>query len=405
MESKGNLQKPTNTEPEKTFQPYTQDNQRGHSTKKFLQEKSRWRPECFHCGQECHFQRKCLQWKDVKGKFRSEKNTNYDDCATKSGQPKEDEPSHSPGATNNHVKGARGAYLKIIISRKCHWALLDTGGEVSIAPKSVVHDESIFPSTQSLRAANGSSINVVGKAVLPILIGDKLFPLHCLVAENVSEIILGLDWLNANSGVRNFQNKTLSLNGETFSIKEIEEPNERIMKLSTETVVPGRSEMNLNTETVYSDLWKHDGSWVTKPCLIDNTVLVARTLVADRTDNVVLRVVNVGSESVILQKGLKIGQLEEYEDPSPIIEKESNDDGEKNESAWMRTILDQIPRFSAKLFRGQIETAAEQIRNGFLERGTGLRKKQTELNIKLTRGRASLCDKLYERNRSRCWKQ
>ena len=277
------------------------------------------------------------------GKFRSEKNDNYNDCATKSGQSKEDEPSHPPGATNSHIKGARGAYLKIIVSYKCHWALLDTGGEVSIAPKSVVHDESIFPSTQSLRAANGSSINVVGEAVLPIQIRDKLFPLHCLVAENVSEIILGLDWLNANAGVWNFRNKTLSLNGETFSIKEIEEPNGRIMKLSTETVIPGRSEMNLNTETVYSDLWKHDGSWVTKPCLIGNTVLIARTMVADRTDNVVLRVVNVGSESVILQKGSKICQLEEYEDPSPIIEKEKNDDEEKDESAWIRTILDKIP--------------------------------------------------------------
>ena len=221
--------------------------------------------------------------------------------------------------------------------------MLDTGGEVSIAPKSVVHDESIFPSTQSLRAANGSPINVVGEAVLPIQIGEKLFPMHCLVAENVSEIILGLDWLNANAGAWNFQNKTLSFNGETFSIKEIEEPNGRIMKLSTETVIPGRSEMNLNTETVYSDLWKHDGSWVTKPCLIGNTVLVARTMVADRTDNVVLRVVNVGSESVILQKGFDICQLEEYEDLPATIEKERNDDEENDESAWIRTILDKIP--------------------------------------------------------------
>ena len=48
-------------------------------------------------------------------------------------------------------------------------------------------------------------------------------------------------------------------------------------------------------------------------------------------------------KSVTLQKGVEICQLEEYENTSPIIEKELNDDEEQDKSVWMNTILNQIP--------------------------------------------------------------
>ena len=130
------------------------DTQRGHLNKDLPQEKSRWRPGCFHCGHRVTSNVNVLSGRSLWVKPDPER-VRITTIVQQSLTSQRRTISHPPGATNSHIKGARGAYLKIVISLKCQWALLDTGGEVSIAPKSVVPKESIFPSTQSLRAANG----------------------------------------------------------------------------------------------------------------------------------------------------------------------------------------------------------------------------------------------------------
>ena len=186
-----------------------------------------------------------------------------------SAQAKNEVQGQVSAAANNHIKGARGAYIQITLEKKSHWALLDTGGEVSIVPKSVIKDQNIFPSNQSLRAANGSSIKIIGETVLPIQIGEKLFPLHCLVAKNVSEVILGLDWLNAHAGIWNFNDKTLSLKGEVISINEMEEPDGRILQFAVAGKMSRKRKINPPTGTV-----KHNGEMyaeyqVPTPCPAD----------------------------------------------------------------------------------------------------------------------------------------
>ena len=104
------------------------------------------------------------------------------------------------------------------------------------------------------------------------------------------------------------------------------------MKLAVDTVIPGNCEMNIHAETIYSYLWEHRGHWITEPQVIGETILVARTMVADRPKEVVLRVANVGNDPVSINKWMDICEVEECEH----AEAETG-------QGWMSTIIKDIP--------------------------------------------------------------
>jgi len=46
---------------------------------------------------------------------------------------------------------------------------------------------------RGLKAANGSDISVLGTVTLSMRLGEMNVPLHCVVVDNVSEVLLGFD--------------------------------------------------------------------------------------------------------------------------------------------------------------------------------------------------------------------
>jgi len=78
--------------------------------------------------------------------------------------------------------------------------LLDSESEISLLPPSMVDRADISQTSQSLRAANGNTISVLGKVTLPVQIVTHETVVCGLVSDHVSEVILGLDWL-ADNGV------------------------------------------------------------------------------------------------------------------------------------------------------------------------------------------------------------
>jgi gag-polyprotein putative aspartyl protease len=77
--------------------------------------------------------------------------------------------------------------------------LLDTGSEASIIPARYMSDNDLRPSVQTLNAANGTAIRVLGEADVTLDMGSLQIAVSCLVSEHVDEILLGLSFLEQNA--------------------------------------------------------------------------------------------------------------------------------------------------------------------------------------------------------------
>ena len=92
-----------------------------------------------------------------------------------------------------------------MVNGKATFALLDTGCEMTLAPSSLVRKKDIRVSNQTLRAANGTAIRVLGEANITCEIDGYSFEVSCLITEQISELILGLVWLENQNAVWNLE--------------------------------------------------------------------------------------------------------------------------------------------------------------------------------------------------------
>ena len=80
----------------------------------------------------------------------------------------------------------QAAYLRFRIDGEPIDCILDTGSEVTLIPFSSVPDTIIIPDDQKLYAANGTSICVMGRAVIEGAIGRRIVTIEGFVTVAVS---------------------------------------------------------------------------------------------------------------------------------------------------------------------------------------------------------------------------
>ena len=131
---------------------------------------------CYFCGQQGHYQRNCPQKQN-------------------SLEPNGDGTVPDETTNTRHIKGSTNAYLKVRVHGRNVLALVDSGSEMSLIPASLIDLKSLTESQRTLKAVNGSSVRVLGEVNVAFEISGVWFVVHCLVAEHLSEMILGLEWL------------------------------------------------------------------------------------------------------------------------------------------------------------------------------------------------------------------
>ena len=198
------------------------------------------------------------------------------------------------------------------LSGQVRWCILDSGSEVSVVPARLIKNELMRPSTQKLNAANGSEIKISGEVILELQLDDHSIPAKCLVTESIDEILLGLNWLEDNEVVWDFQKRTVMLNGKRYVLQSQDPPtNVRRITVQDNTIVPPRCHKIIKAKTIYKCLPQESDDLITKATEIVPGVRLARTLVADKPFDINVEVMNLSSAEVHLPKGLELGQLEE----------------------------------------------------------------------------------------------
>ncbi|MDZ7612307.1 MAG: RNase H-like domain-containing protein [Flavobacteriaceae bacterium] len=295
-------------------------------------------PKCFGCGQPGHFKWACPN-------------------APNASIPRTDEqrptPERKDDKQSNVVRNAttstadqrnREAYLRIRVNGEPCDCLLDTGSEVTLIPFQLVKGAAVTPDSQRLRAANGTSIPIVGRVSLMGAIGGQALAVDGLVTKHVSGVILGLGWLRQHQAVWYFDQGTVQLNGRLYYLQSRASAGWCCRVVVDETVtVPPLSEYDLSTNVVYNSLdvtrTENECVWATDIAEPVKGLLVSRTVVSNRADDVLVRVMNITKEPIQLVPGTVISSLEAV---NPVaVDRETRTEEIQERVDVLRSLADQ----------------------------------------------------------------
>ena len=116
---------------------------------------------------------------------------------------------HSPTCRTKLV-GLEGSSTPKLPNKKCiylpqskvknKYCLLDSGCQLSILPSSVVDDLELLPSKRRMKTANEAVIPVLGEVEVDLHFGSLILPTRFLVSNHVTEVMLGFEFSEAQSG-------------------------------------------------------------------------------------------------------------------------------------------------------------------------------------------------------------
>ena len=311
---------------------------------------------CWTCGEPGHFARDHKQGQPESGQPRA---NGYPGVTS----------SHRVAGTSTGSEGKKGSatYLRAAVDDRVQDCLLDTGSEVSLLPASLVREELLRPTTQTLRAANGTEIAVLGEATLSFKTQFFTSTVSGIVSDHIAEIMLGVDWLTQNDAVWDFRKGQVCLGGRSHLLCQRRGERRwcRRVVLQENVEIPARSQMDVLGKVVFHGRPSSDSDlqWGTKPATIVKGVHVARTLAPNnRFTDLPVRVMNVQSQPMTIKAGAVISDLEPVTIIGTCVEDEKQ--MSKSDETMVKTLegerpVEGVPQFVEELVNGVDDATPE----------------------------------------------
>ena len=187
----------------------------------------------------------------------------------------------------------------------------------------MVKAHKLRPTTTDLKAANRSPIPLLGETTVRAMWNCRTIWLKGVVTEHMDEVILGFTWLLEQRAVWNVRTGQLTIEGEThLLLDEVDAAICRRLVVQEQVVIPVRSQMDVQTKTVYSNMkaTRDTGgaSSTTESEEAAHGLQVARTLVLKRLLEVAVRLMNVSDPPVTWEKCAAVSILEQLNVMAPM---------------------------------------------------------------------------------------
>ena len=167
---------------------------------------------CYTCGEYGHYSRGCKQShrrsKSSEGHVTREF-MSHTRCRTKSG----DRVSGTKDDGNFPVTKRREAYLEIQMNSRKMLALLDSGCEQSVIGRNLVKRVPLEPTNETLSTADGTDVPLIGETTIELSVCGFVTNCRVVVTDVITELILGIDWMQQNNCVWNFGTNSFSIDG------------------------------------------------------------------------------------------------------------------------------------------------------------------------------------------------
>ena len=177
------------------------------------------------------------------------------------------------------TKIRREAYLEVQLGSQRVLALLDSGCEQSYVGRTLIKKVPLEPTNEKLSTADGTDIPLLGETTIYFSVSGLETSCRVVVTNVLTELILGMDWLQRNQCIWDFGSSSFVIKGRQSQLR-CRKAKQTVRKIivDDDVVIPGQHTANVSILVTRSSLSHEDRDWGLTRKIKDADLVIANTI-------------------------------------------------------------------------------------------------------------------------------